>query len=308
MKRHVLVLLLLLAFACFGFAAFCTQSALAQDSGRSSRSDGERSEGRSWRGRYSDRGRSDSRSSRLRDDERRGEDRRSDERRSDDRSTSSSTTSTPSTSTNSPATSSSTTSSTVSSATSNESANARLKAWATEIVRKNDKNSDMILQSNEMASLGSSAAADLNRDGNITIDELVMHHTPVAAKGTTPSSPTPATSTSADPARRDTSSSGDSRAKLDADMSKRVLYGSAGGPAPAGKEANKRRSYRFTRATDKLPTGLPSWFASRDANRDGQVSMSEYSRSWSSSAADDFRRYDLNDDGIVTAKEAAKHK
>jgi len=45
-----------------------------------------------------------------------------------------------------------------------------------------------------------------------------------------------------------------------------------------------------------------------DANGDGQVSMSEYSRSWSSSAVSEFRRYDLNDDGIITATEAAKKK
>ena len=34
--------------------------------------------------------------------------------------------------------------------------------------------------------------------------------------------------------------------------------------------------------------------------------MSEYSRSWSASTVAEFRRYDLNDDGIITAKEAAK--
>jgi hypothetical protein len=95
---------------------------------------------------------------------------------------------------------------------------------------------------------------------------------------------------------------------LDAEIAKRVLYGTAGGPTTAGKESDKRRSYRFSRATDKLPTGLPSWFGSRDSNHDGQVSMSEYSRTWSTSAVSDFRRYDLNDDGIVTAKEAAAKK
>jgi hypothetical protein len=71
---------------------------------------------------------------------------------------------------------------------------------------------------------------------------------------------------------------------------------------------DKRKSYRFSKPDDKLPTGLPSWFKSRDTNGDGQVSMSEYSRSWSSSSVAEFRRYDLNDDGIITAKEAAKAK
>ena len=52
-----------------------------------------------------------------------------------------------------------------------------MKKWATAVVAKNDKNGDMILQPEEQKALGSSAAvADLNHDGMITIDEIVMHH------------------------------------------------------------------------------------------------------------------------------------
>ena len=36
--------------------------------------------------------------------------------------------------------------------------------------------------------------------------------------------------------------------------------------------------------------------------------MSEYSRSVSQSMVTEFRRYDANDDGMITAKEAAKQK
>ena len=86
-------------------------------------------------------------------------------------------------------------------------------------------------------------------------------------------------------------------------MAKRVLTGTAGG---TGKDADKRHSYRFSKASDKLPTGLPSWFTSRDTNHDGQVSMSEYSRSITESTVAEFRRYDTNDDGMITAKEAAR--
>ena len=74
----------------------------------------------------------------------------------------------------------------------------------------------------------------------------------------------------------------------------------------ANETAEAKRTYRFTRGADHLPaTGLPSWFKSRDANGDGQVAMSEYSRSWSDRTVGEFRRYDLDNDGIVTAKEAA---
>ena len=36
--------------------------------------------------------------------------------------------------------------------------------------------------------------------------------------------------------------------------------------------------------------------------------MSEYSSHWSPGLVEEFRRYDLNNDGIITAAEAAKAK
>lgn len=184
----------------------------------------------------------------------------------------------------------------------------------------------MILEPEEQGFLGSSAAGeDLNHDGKVTVDEIVMHHsggaTATATVASSPASTAASTSTSSDSGRsgererehfrdggygrRDGSSSSDSRSKTDDPMAKRVLTGTAGG---TGKDADKRHSYRFSKATDKLPSGLPSWFTSRDTNKDGQVSMSEYSRSISESMVSEFRRYDTNDDGMITAKEAAKQK
>jgi hypothetical protein len=179
----------------------------------------------------------------------------------------------------------------------------------------------MILEAEEQGFLGSSAAAeDLNHDGKITIDEIVMHHSagapastaPATAKTSTTSSPTMSDSNrsgdrerSRGYGRHDSEPGSDSRSKSDDPMAKRVLTGTAGG---TGKDADKRHSYRFSTAADKLPTGLPSWFKSRDTNGDGQVALSEYSHSMSQSVVSEFRRYDLNDDGIITAKEAAKTK
>jgi Ca2+-binding EF-hand superfamily protein len=69
---------------------------------------------------------------------------------------------------------------------------------------------------------------------------------------------------------------------------------------------DKQKSYRFKTAKERLPAGLPGWFTSKDANGDGQVSMSEYSKSWTESQAAEFKRYDKDNDGIITAEEAAK--
>lgn len=198
-----------------------------------------------------------------------------------------------------------------------------LKKWATALVVKNDKNGDMILQPNEQGALGSSAASeDLNHDGMITVDEIVMHHSAGAITVSGPVNGAASVASIGTESGRsgdhghehsrdgghghhDSGIGNDSHSKTDDLLSKRVLTGTAGG---TGKDADKRHSYRFSKATDRLPTGLPSWFASRDANKDGQVSMSEFSRSVSESMVAEFRRYDANDDGIITAKEAAKQK
>ena len=71
--------------------------------------------------------------------------------------------------------------------------------------------------------------------------------------------------------------------------------------------AKRRRTYRFTPGKERLPaTGLPSWFKTRDANGDGQVAMSEYSRTWSDRTVNEFRRHDRDGDGMVTAREATE--
>lgn len=77
--------------------------------------------------------------------------------------------------------------------------------------------------------------------------------------------------------------------------------------APAA-EADGRRSQRLWTATDKLPEGLPSWFADKDADADGQVAMHEYSRRWDARAVRKFAELDQNDDGLITPAEALPQK
>lgn len=167
--------------------------------------------------------------------------------------------------------------------------------YAKSLVKQYDKNGDNMLQPEEQKELrGRAAESDLNHDGVITIDELVAHL----------SSNAPATpSTTAAPAS--TSSGSGDKAKGDADMSKRVLYGTAGGPATGTKESAKRHSYRFTPASEHAGVQLPGRFKAMDTNGDGQVEMSEFSHSWSKSTAEEFQRLDLNGDGVITAQEAA---
>jgi hypothetical protein len=177
-----------------------------------------------------------------------------------------------------------------------------------------------MLQADEQGDLkGKNAEADLNKDGVITADELV---TTLSGKA-----PAAASVAGKNNESRDENTHGDNRGMRDEQHSdhngdkernqhnavsrtgaqtiRRVYTGSA--VSNKSKETtDKRRTYRFTPATDRLPTNLPSSFKSRDRNGDGQIAMSEFSRNWSKRTVGDFRRDDLNGDGIITPKEALK--
>ncbi|MEX1042845.1 MAG: hypothetical protein WDZ51_19585 [Pirellulaceae bacterium] len=67
---------------------------------------------------------------------------------------------------------------------------------------------------------------------------------------------------------------------------------------------SSRTSSRFLTPAERLPRGLPDWFKQNDADGDGQISMGEFTDSWTESKVKEFERYDLNGDGVITAQEA----
>lgn len=321
---HRIHLLLLMCLAWTGVFAIDgpigqVQRTWAQDSERSSRSEGESKEERkerfkrylSERGGDKDR---DGRGDRSRGDEGRGSDERS--------SSSSSSSSGPSSGSSSgsshatPNSSSATSTPQTTTTTGSKAGSMSIDIYAKGLVKDLDKNGNHWIDGDERKGLRSPAAdSDLNNDGAITTEELVAH---LSARA--PASPTSTSSSSASLSGGGDSSGdhdrdrsgrrrhdGDDRSKNDAEGgAQRVFIGSAGGIASTTKEGDKRHSYRFTPASERLPAGLPSWFKSKDSNGDGQISMSEYSRSWSTRTASEFRQIDVNGDGVVTTKEAAK--
>ena len=78
---------------------------------------------------------------------------------------------------------------------------------------------------------------------------------------------------------------------------------SSSNSASTASKGPDRKSYRELTPIERLPKGLPEWFARNDANADGQVAMAEYSASWSNSTAKEFAQFDINNDGMITAKE-----
>ncbi len=71
--------------------------------------------------------------------------------------------------------------------------------------------------------------------------------------------------------------------------------------------AMEEKSYRFKPARETLPKDVPSWFTallSRDANRDGQIDMSEYaSGTWTESKLREFTQRDKDGDGIISIED-----
>jgi Ca2+-binding EF-hand superfamily protein len=58
------------------------------------------------------------------------------------------------------------------------------------------------------------------------------------------------------------------------------------------------------RAGGQMPAGLPSWFKELDTDGDGQVALYEWRKGGKN--LDEFREWDLNDDGFITPEEAIK--
>jgi hypothetical protein len=173
------------------------------------------------------------------------------------------------------------------------------------LVKLHDKNGNSMIDGDELKGLRPPASlADANNDKVVTIDELNAKFGQTSSSSSSSASAKPAASSEASK-DRERGGSSDKEGDRDgsASSSKRVLTW-LGAAKPGDENKSKRRTYRFTPAAERLPTGLPSWFKSQDKNGDGQVSMSEYSRSWSRSTVSKFERYDLDGDGVVTAKEA----
>jgi EF hand len=159
----------------------------------------------------------------------------------------------------------------------------RIRKMASDQIEKNDKNGNGILEGDELNNLGMSRNADKDGDGKITHNELVAFYTPKSASNSTPPA---ATKPSPSPPAKSTSGGATS---------------SDGGTDSLVIVDTSRKSYRFKSTKDRQS----SWkFSSKDANGDGQVSMSEYASSWNDRTAAEFERYDKDNDGMITAAEA----
>jgi Ca2+-binding EF-hand superfamily protein len=134
---------------------------------------------------------------------------------------------------------------------------------------------------------------DRNRDGAITPDEMEYRYAQrrvANTRGTAPGMQQP-------------SEGGDRRGRGGRDGGEgRSNDNDNGNPSPYASLS----SYRVVAPVERLPEGLPDWFYRNDADGDGQISMVEFSATWTEAVLQEFLQFDLNQDGLVTPEEALR--
>jgi len=171
---------------------------------------------------------------------------------------------------------------------------AKLLRYAEYVVRHYDANQSGQLESDEWPSMhGKPVLVDLNHDGLITLAEYAQYCADYGAGRAIRLSTLPG-----DVATRE--GSGDSSPPGDGPRS---TDAAATGDTESGQPSEERDRRRDTKYFASLPVGVPQWFVRRDADGDGQLTLSEYSPKLLRSEIDEFNRLDANRDGILTVPE-----
>lgn len=180
---------------------------------------------------------------------------------------------------------------------------AKVIRYAERLIDQRDRDGDKSLDRQEWGHVWGFLTCDANLDGRVSLEELVRRIAtygryrrvrllpPIAGgSGDFPALLNPTTDSERTDANR-TSSAEASTAD----------NGSA--PDASSAEPDPGRVRKFVPSPLRQPEGLPSWFASRDADGDGQLSMAEFAPKPTGTSLAEFSRYDQNGDGMITPSE-----
>jgi len=181
-----------------------------------------------------------------------------------------------------------------SSSSGSSSGDDRIAKYAEGLLRQYDANKDGVLQKTEWSTMrGEPQKADRDNNGLITQAELAQHLSNYSRSSS-------GSSSSAG------SSSGSSSSGGSSSYGSRTYGSGSSSTSSTAAAGGERKTYRFLTAAERLPPGLPEWFARNDADGDGQIRMSEFATSWNDATAREFAAWDRNGDGIITAAECLK--
>lgn len=157
----------------------------------------------------------------------------------------------------------------------------RMAQFAGSMLQRYDTNKSGVIEKSEWKNFRSDpSAADTNKDGKITKDELSKWMTSRFSQG--------------------------SGRGGDSSSARGGSGGRSSGAAEGGGGADYvgSGSYRFKLPQEGLPDGLPGWYVDSDKNSDGQIAMSEYTGKWDAKKLAEYYGYDVNRDGVITPGEA----
>lgn len=166
--------------------------------------------------------------------------------------------------------------------TSSQGDDQRYRDYAKQLFGQYDKNRNGVLEKDEYHEMSNNPkAADKNGDGVISFDELFTWLVEMSKSGS----------------HSGNSSGGDNRGRERERERER-----------SKKEEPKQPVYRVPVPSpiDRLPRGLPEWFLKKDIDRDGQVSMAEFSQEWNESKLAEYFKYDINGDGFIVPTEVLR--
>jgi Ca2+-binding EF-hand superfamily protein len=198
--------------------------------------------------------------------------------------------------------------STSESSSSGSSDDAKIRAYATSIMKQYDTNGDGVLDKDELSKLTNGDSYDLNHDGQVTLAEIIEKLKP----GSRPTDDSAGDKSAAAPASgNDSSGSGRDRGPDASGGFRNRRGGPGGGPGGGGwggrnSSASSSMPRRALGRADRLPAGLSNRFFELDTDGDGQISMSEFATVWTNEKAAEFARYDRNGDGVISAEEWLK--
>jgi hypothetical protein len=185
---------------------------------------------------------------------------------------------------------------------------AKAYRYAQTLLQRYDRNGDGKLQKDEWSQLpGASKGLDANADQEVTVEELVRWMMVYGAQrrlqpGWLPPTPEP----EAVPAGKDSGESAKEQVETPPSPKERPADGPRTTVPSPTPDTTPRRPKRFHLSPSRIPPGLPEWFLSRDADGDGQLTLSEYASGGTAFAQQEFARLDLNGDGVVTPQEYLK--
>ncbi len=179
---------------------------------------------------------------------------------------------------------------------------AKVQRYARRVIQRYDLNGDGQLQAAEWRKMhGQPALADANQDGVITVDELAQWvATYGAQRRIRVDWPFPAAGPEVAAEQEPAADSAPPTAAASAPQTPTDVV------SDKTPMEHVPRETKFHLSPKRLPAGLPGWFLARDLDGDGQLSLPEFAPHATAAQQQEFVRYDLNGDGVLTPQEYLK--